>query len=83
MSEIDNYFGMPEKEAEIRKHDKLEPKERTRLYREKKLKENPNWDKERMKKWRNTHPDSWNYGQCRYFFRKLTAEQRQRLLNDI
>lgn len=61
---------------------KIEPKERSRLYRLKKLQQNPNWDKERMKKWRTTHPGNYNYGQARHFLRRLTLEQRTRLLNE-
>lgn len=61
---------------------KIEPKERSKLYRERKLQQNPNWDKERMKKWRTTHPEAYNYGQCRHFYKKLTSEQKTRLLNE-
>jgi catalase len=78
---IDEYFGKTE-EVEIRKHEKLTPRDRAKLYRTKKLKENPNWDKIRMKKWRTEHKDSYHYGQARFHFRKLTAEQKTRLLDE-
>jgi len=61
---------------------KITPKERSKAYRLKKLQENPNWDKERMKKWRINHPGNYTYGQARHFFRRLTPEQRTRLLNE-
>ena len=61
---------------------KITPKERSKLYREKKLRTNPNWDKERAKKWRTEHPEAYNYGQCKHFWKRLNPEQRTRLLNE-
>lgn len=78
MEEIKSFFD----ERESNLNAKLLPKERARLYREQKLKENPNWDKERMKRWRTEHKDSYHYGQAKFHYKKLTIEQKQRLLNE-
>lgn len=82
MEEIKNFFDGKEKQDEAALKAKLMPKERTKLYREAKLKENPNWDKERMRKWRTEHKDSYHYGQAKFHYKKLTIEQKQRLLNE-
>jgi catalase len=61
---------------------KLTPKERAKAYRLKMIAINPNWDRERAKKWREAHKDNYYYGQARFFFNKLTLEQKQRLLSE-
>lgn len=83
MEEIKNFFDEKEKQDENNLKAKLLPKDRARLYREQKLKENPNWDKERMKRWRTKHKDTYHYGQAKHHFSKLTSEQKQRLLHDV
>jgi catalase len=67
----------------IKSSGKLTPKERAKAYRLKQIEKNPNWDREHAKKWRESHPENYYYGQARFFFKKLTVEQRNRLLNEL
>jgi len=80
MNEIDNFFT--EKEEPKAGIAKLTPKDRVKTYRLKQMEKNPNWDRERAKKWRTEHRENYLYGQARFFFNKLTAEQRKRLLDE-
>jgi len=75
---FDEFFGKPDnltKDAKARLNAKL--------YREKKLKENPNWDRERAKNYRLKHAENYNFIQARYFFRKLTPEQKKSLVDAL
>lgn len=80
MDEIKDFFD--KKIVETPKPPKTEPKELTKAYRARKLKENPKWDAERAKAYRLKHPETYNFIQARYFWKKLTAEQK-RLLNEL
>jgi hypothetical protein len=83
MSDVDNFFG-EEPKQEIMEHPKAKPtpRERAKAYRLKKLKEDPDWDKKRMKRYRETHSETFNMIMARYWIKKLTPEQK-RSLHDV
>jgi hypothetical protein len=49
-------------------------------YIEKQMEKDPAWNAKRQKRFRETHPDSYNRGQASYFLRKMTKKDRDRLL---
>lgn len=52
-------------------------------YYYKKTEEDPNWNKQRQKEFRRKYPDKFNFIMCRYYFRKLTDEQRKILIKEV
>ena len=81
MNEVENFFGEAGVKTDLT--IKLTPKDRAKAYRLKQMEKNPNWDRESAKKWRTGHRDNYLYGQARFFFNKLTSEQRKRLLDEL
>jgi fatty-acid desaturase len=55
----------------------------SKKYYYKMLEEDPKWNTKRQKKYRKMHKDKFNYIQCRYYFRRLTCEQRLKMITDV
>lgn len=82
MCESDNKSEEASKELDKKIIGSLTPKDRARLFREKKLKEDPNWDKNRVKNWREKNPEKYNLMMAKYFLKRLSPEQKKGLLDE-
>jgi hypothetical protein len=82
--------GLKEKLAVQRKewyrsnleHNREVNRKRSRIYFNKRNKEDPAWNKTRQKEFRRKHPEAFIYLMCRYYFKKLSKEQRKKLLEE-
>jgi hypothetical protein len=57
-------------------------RKRMRKYYEKKRKEDPEWNAIRQRKFRAKYPEKHNYIMARWYFKKLTLEQKKKLLEE-
>jgi len=49
----------------------------------KKMKEDPEWNAKRLREFKRKHQDTYNYLMCRYYFRRLSLDQRKKLSKEV
>jgi len=53
-----------------------------RCFRKKCIRE-PGWNAERQRKWRAEHPQDFYFCMCKTFFKRLTKEQKEKLIREV
>lgn len=69
-------------EEQIERHRETARKYSKTLY-DKKVKENPNWNAERQRKYRKEHPESFNKAMCKCFMKKIGKEVTLELVKEL
>lgn len=54
-------------------------RECVRKHYKKKMKEDPDWSARRQREYRKNNPSKFNFIMARFYYRKLTPEQKERL----
>jgi len=65
---------------EYREKKKKLGRETTKRWMQKKMKEDPDFNSKRQKRFREDHPDSFNIMMARFYWKKLMPEQKQELI---
>lgn len=58
-------------------------KAKAKRFYEKRVKENPNWNKERQKEWREKNPRKKNYMLAKYYLKKLNEREKNKLFKEL
>ena len=79
-----HYYRMRYRTDEnFRQRELQRGRENRRKYYQKKVKEDPEWNRKRQKEYRKKHPDKFYYIMARCYFRKLSSNQKQKLIKEV
>jgi hypothetical protein len=49
----------------------------------KRMAEDPTWNAQQQKKFRTNHPATFNYTMCRFYYRRMSLEAREKLAKEV
>jgi catalase len=70
-------------DKKYREIKKESSKEHSRRYRMKKIMENVHYDRDKSRQYRKKNKDKHTYSLAKHYWKKLTPEQREKLINEL